>query len=219
MGEPSVLAVVSGPHGGSVNRYYLCISIIFVLSFHALAEAGEAVEALLTEENQERLEAGEYLLTFEKIKKEGESCGQGTAIMLANSSADTAWHCLTQFKKHPEFMPHVVGSEIYFKEADTVALKQTIKIAFKKVSYHVIQHLDHDKHILTWELDKTKPNGIKDTRGSWQIRPYDESRCMLIYTVSADSGMPIPSMIEDFLLKQDLPNVVKAMKTRAENHS
>jgi len=172
----------------------------------------------LTPENLARIEKGE-IISFKKGEKEadGTSSAKGRVLAIVNRSRDDVWNLLTNKKEDIHYAPHLANIECYFEEGNRAGYQETVKVAFKTWRYHVIHTRDKDAGVITWELDKSKENSVRDTAGSWMLRARDDGRCIVMYTVSVDSGAFFPKMIENYLFNTDLPNIVKAMKSYIES--
>ncbi len=176
------------------------------------------VRELMTQEQLERLEAGKVVLSKKGSKDEkGNDRGRARAMILVEKPPQALWNCIRNYKEQPEYMPHLVKAEKYFEEGNRVGLQQTLKILYKKVTYHILQTFDHENKYMTWRIDTTRENDIENTEGSWRFVEYGSGRTVAIYTVSVDSGMSIPGFLANFLLNRDVPKVVKALKERAES--
>jgi carbon monoxide dehydrogenase subunit G len=171
----------------------------------------------LTPENLKKVEAGEMATLFDRNKEGGKSAGQGIVIGLINKPMDAVWKVLLDVNAHPEYMPRVVKTEVYDTGTEEIGVKETLKILYKSVSYHVLQRNDETTHKSTWRLDPGKKNDIADTYGYWALFPHGDTQTIAVYAVHVDSGLPVPQIVEDFLGRQDLPGVVRAVKNRTES--
>lgn len=203
-----------------MKKMALGIAVVLCLAAVGAAEEKAAgATAGLTPEQIGRLEQGKVVV-FKKGSKDaqGNSLGKGQVMMLVNKPRDEVLKYIRDHDAWPEFMPHLVKIEEYYKKDNEVGVKETLRILFKKIQYYILQTYDEKAGTLTWRLDKSKKNDIKDTTGSWTIKPYGKDRCLIDYSVVVDSGIPIPKFIENFLFNRDLPGVVKAVKKRAESN-
>ena len=191
------------------------------LCLAGVCAAEEKAAAGLTPEQIARLEDGKVVV-FKKGSKDakGNLLGNGRVMVLVGKPYQEVWKHLRDHDKWPEFMPHLVKIETYYEKGNEAGVHETLSILLNKVRYYVIHTNTYDEKAgtLAWRLDKSKKNDIKDTSGSWTIKPYGKDRCLIDYSVTVDSGMYVPGFIEDFLFNQDLPGVVKALKKRAESN-
>ena len=191
----------------------------------AALEAPKDIEAALTPDVIARLEKGD-IVTVKKGSKDagGKSRGQGRAMVLINKPPAEVWKYLTDHEAYPEYMPRLISIEKYTVPQasglhNEIGLRETVKIPFSKVQYFVIHTMDKDAFVVAWRLDATKQNDIKDTAGTWALRPYGpgNAKTIAVYSLTVDSGMYFPKFIEDFFMNQDLPAVPKALRKRVES--
>ena len=196
----------------------LSIACAMILAFSVAEESPEEVNAVLTPENITRVEQGDMVVIKKGAKDaEGHSMGRGRVIALIDRSPDAVWQVLIRAEEYPQFMPRLVSMQRYYDNGNQVGLKETIKVLFSTISYHVMLTLDPASHTLSWHLDHTKENDIRDTTGSWTVRPHGEGKSLVVYSVAVDSGMHVPRPIESFFFNKDFPGVVRALKKRVES--
>lgn len=193
------------------------LPMALLVSSAVFAGPAEDLDGCLTPENLERLERGE-LVVYKKGGKDddGVSRAFGRVVAIINRSKEDIWQLLVHDEEHVNFQPHLVSVERYTPGEGDVGLKQTVRVAFKTFVYHIIEDHDEAAGVIAWRLDKSKENSIADTVGSWVVRPHGEGRCIVMYTISVDSGMAFPKFIENILFNRDLPDIVKSMKEYLE---
>ena len=175
-------------------------------------------EPLMTAENLAKMEQDEVLLLKSDTATNGESvAGTGLAMALINAPVDAVWGYLIDYASQPEYMPRILTAESYPVEGDETGIKQTVKVAWKTIVYHIRQTVDEEKHLLRWRLDHEKENNIAETVGSWQLLPHEEEKTIAVYSLNVDSGMRIPKFLENYLMRRDLPGLIEALKLRAES--
>ncbi len=197
----------------------LVVSLLLVLGSPLAFGADEParIEDSLTEENMAKLEKGKTVFEPRSLRVDGKSRGGGLVMVVVEKPRPEVWQYLISTKDDPEYMPRLLETSEYYRKGKEVGLRQVVKGVFKKIVYHVIQTRDVETYTVTWRLDDTKENGIVDTTGSWKIFEHGEGKCILAYTMSVDTGMSIPRPLEKLALRYDLPDVVQALKKRAES--
>jgi ribosome-associated toxin RatA of RatAB toxin-antitoxin module len=187
----------------------------------AAADAGivsVSVDSFLTRENIAKLEKGEVVMVKSGTKDaQGHSQGQGRAAILVNRPFAAVWEQMIRSEEHHEFLPHLISSVKYSEQGNEVGLEKKVRVTLMTITYHALHTRDRGKGVISWRLDQTKKNDIKDTRGNWTFRAHGENACIVVYTTAVESGMLVPKAIENFFLNQDLPGVVKAVKKRMES--
>jgi hypothetical protein len=202
-------------------KYLICF-LGLLLPFTAFAQSTpryhENVRDYLTDEHMKRLEAGETLTFMERKEKDGRDSAWGVTMVLVNRPRKVVWQYLKNQGKHPEFMPRMKKAEEYMHEDNKLGMHMTLKIFFKKVEYWIIQTFDEENCTFSWTLDKSKKNDVEATDGSWHVIAHGDNQCIALYRLSVDSGLFFPDFIENYLMKKDLPDVVHALKKRAETN-
>lgn len=174
--------------------------------------------ALLTPENIAKLEAGETLsLKVGMDQKGGTSKGGGSVMVLVDRPVETLWAHLLNYAAYPEFLPRVKKVECYLNEPDKLGLKISARIVIRGLVQHVINTLDKEHLAITWVLDKTKENDIRDTAGAWMLVPHGEGKTILVYAIQIDMGWALPNWLENFMIRRDLPGFVESLKEYAES--
>lgn len=193
------------------------LTVVAVVLAGASTDYAAEWDKYLTPDNLARIEKGE-IISFKKGDKEsdGTSSARGRVLAIVNRSRDDVWALLTNKEEDIHYAPHLASIECYFQEGNRAGYTETVKVAFKTWRYNVIHTRDKDAGVISWEMDKSRENSVRDTAGSWMLRAHGEERCIVMYSVSVDSGAFFPKVIENYLFNTDLPNIVKAMKKYAE---
>lgn len=195
------------------------VLFVFCLAVFSEDKGGDGVSGYLTPENLAKLEKGKIVTFFERVKDEnGKTKGRGVTLGLIGRPLDDVWKVLLDYKAHSEYLPRVIKTEIYQEEKDgETGICETLKVLWKEVEYHVLQRRDDAAHTLTWRLDTSRKNDIADTFGQWRLLAHGEGKCIAAYVLHVDTGMAVPQFVEDFLTRGDLPDVVEAVRKRAES--
>jgi hypothetical protein len=160
-----------------------------------------------------QIEAGEILLDSQKFSTpDGTTRGRALAIGYIRAGKDKLMDTLLDYASYPLYMPRMQKAEIYERTPARINVKFTIKLLVTIV-YHIKHYFNRAGGTMTWELDRSKPNDIRDTTGSWYFQPY-KNGCIAYYSVAIDSGHAIPGWLEDYMTKRDLPNILRALRTR-----
>lgn len=201
--------------------HIVAFHIAVVLVQHACAAYAEIptdLREFLNPEAIAKLESGKVVQERTGFKDaDGRNCAQGRGAVLIEKPPGAIWKHLIANDRYCEFIPHAASAVKYSENGNEVGWKETVKVVLGKISYHIIQTRDEAAHVLSWRLDKSKENGIHDTRGSWTLIPHGENKTILVYASRIDSGMSVPRFVENFFLNRGMPEVVNAVKKRAES--
>lgn len=222
MSRPKVPIVVWDAKTGDkefleMNRCQRTLAIVLGLCF-ALGASALDIDAALTPAARAKLDKGEAVVIKNKIDDSGKSVISNSAAMIVvDKPVEDVWATVIDFEKLPEFIPRLISSEKYEEKDGKIGIKQSVKVLWKKINYHVLQSEDAEHHIMTFELDKSQKNDISETNGRWELREYGEGKCLAFYFLALDSGMPVPRFIQNMLLNQDLPATMYGLKKRVES--
>lgn len=173
---------------------------------------------LLNDERLKELQAGEVVLVEQEYKRDSEATkGQWIALGIIDAPPEAVWEHMADVESHPEFMPRVDRAEVYLEKENRRGVREVVKVLWKEYVYHVLQEYDRGALRMTWTLDKSKENDIKETRGGWTLRPYEDGKTLAAYQLYVDTGRLVPGPLERWLTKKDLPDVVDALRKRAES--
>ncbi|MEW5850594.1 MAG: SRPBCC family protein [Myxococcota bacterium] len=165
-----------------------------------------------------KLEKGQVVVRGEMYTNAaGKRAGKGKAFVIINKPPEAPWAILNDYEKMPEFMPRLARVTIQNRTADGMKVVQELKVLFKTVRYVLDLKFDASKKRMAWALDKSSKNDINDTFGSWHFQPWNGGRTLVVYDIAVDTGAMIPAFLEEYLTKKDLPEVLMAMKRRAES--
>lgn len=126
------------------------------------------------------------------------------------------WKILTACELAPEYIPNVVSckkvEELDGGRADLFV--QTIKPIFFLPTFEHVFRLDYTPYT---RIDVHRVSGpIAYMEGSWWLLPQDSGRILLVYQVAVDPGLPLPRFLVRATMKRDLPQIVMAVRERAE---
>jgi len=161
-----------------------------------------------------RLEDGQV-----QLKSQGESRGTVTIDLAIEIHADwqAIWKILTACEISPEYVPHVLAcSRIATSDADNSELfMQTVKPAF------FLPKFDH-----VFRLEYSPPDRIEVSHvsgpidrmdGHWLLLPQPNGTIALVHRMTVKPGFPVPRMFVRNTLEDELPEVLREIRRRAES--
>ncbi len=138
-----------------------------------------------------------------------------TAV-LVRAPATAIWRVLTDCRDAPEYVPNVVSCEP-IKRIDNgraELFKQTVRPAFFLPRFEHVFRLDYEPYRRIDEHEVSGP--LKRLEGTWWLLPRPGAAILLVYSLEADPGTPVPRFVVKASLKRDLPKIIAAVRDRAE---
>jgi hypothetical protein len=129
---------------------------------------------------------------------------------------ESIWAVLRACDVAPEYVPNVQACR-RLEELDSGRAElfvQTIKPIFFMPSFEHVFRLDYTPFTHIGVRRVSGP--IELLEGSWWLLPQDGGRTLLIYELAIDPGMPVPRFMVRATLRRDLPQVLHAVRERAE---
>ena len=190
---------------------YLSAILILVPSCLTL----KAEELTFPDKNGKIVDKGEnYKIRL--IKSRGSGVKTAEAVFLIKSAPETVFKTVTDFKHYPEFMPNITAAIPVDNSNGNNKYKFTLKVAFWDINYILLLKNDiKDKtYSLNWEYVE---GDIRDTSGSWEIKPYDKDNdySLILYRVRTDPGRFVPDWVADRLSTKSIPDMIKAVRKRS----
>lgn len=194
-------------------------ALLAAVGLGCIALSAQALDLnALTAEQKAKLEKGDVVILKNKVNDQGAKVtSNSTALVVVNKPVADVWPVISGYEKLPEFIPRLILSEKYAEKDGKIGIRQCLKVLWKKVNYHVLQTEDAANHVLMFDLDKSQKNDIAETSGRWELHAQGDDKCLAVYTLALDTGMPVPRFIQNMLLNQDLPATMNAVKKRAES--
>jgi len=205
-----------------MKRILRFVAVGVLLLCLAQADANQRLKdaiKMLTPETIARLETGEVVVVNQAYTDEqGNSQGQGVAMILVNKPRNEAWRHITDYSAWPQFMPKVAKAVVYSHDGDQYGVELTLKIMFKDITFSTMRTHNPLAGCVTWVMDRGRANDIVDTQGAWMVRAHGVDKCILVYTVKVDSGFKVPKTVQEWLAGRDMPGALRAMKMRVETN-
>lgn len=129
---------------------------------------------------------------------------------------EAIWAVLKACEVAPEYVPNVQAcrrlEELDGGRADLFV--QIIKPIFFMPSFEHVFRLDYTpfSHIGVHRVS----GPIETLDGGWWLLPQENGHTLLVYELAIDPGMPVPRFMVRATLKRDLPQVLAAVRERAE---
>jgi hypothetical protein len=193
-----------------------------LLALTLCAAVGESPDPFsangLTGADRKILSKREAVVKGELFKTpEGKNAGRGVAFVEIAKGLDECWQTLLELEKQPEYLPRLKRLTFLSRTPTSARAVHEVHIVWSTYVYTMNLVFHPESHSMTFSLDKTAKNDIKDTNGSWEFFPVDAQSTLLKYSIAVDSGLFVPAFIEDYLTRRDLPKILTFFRNRVES--
>lgn len=179
----------------------------------ACREEARADVTMPTSEELASLEKGEILTSERRVTDEGEGIvSQVRATALVDARPEEVWSVLADFESRPSYFRDLQAMKIVKIDDRKVWLDEELKFLWVKIHYRVLNSLHPESGLLHFELDKSVPHDIENTKGTWRLIPHGSGSTLVFYAASINTGKPVPAFLERFLVKRSLPGIVGALR-------
>lgn len=188
--------------------------VVLVLLRADAARAGLDAQQGLSEEELQRLQAGE-LVERRITREQGElRLMGGTSWQVIDAPPHVVWQALLDTPYYPRMLPQLTEARVIQDDGRhrKLYMQHSGIIA---TSYYLDVQLDRDQRELSFRIDESRPHGIRAAWGFYAVRPYPGGKALLTYGVMADIGrglgrailrgtvhewmMKVPWMVKNFV--------------------
>lgn len=134
------------------------------------------------------------------------------AIAIIKAPPKKVWNTLLDYKNYPKFMPRVSQSIVKKKMGNIyhVYHKMDVPWPFPEMWYTNRCVTDSKKYTFKWQMLE---GSLKNTKGSWQLKPYKKKWTLAIYSVEVDFGVPlIPSWVVNRIQSRLAPGIFQGIR-------
>jgi len=190
---------------------------VFHLCLGSCLMAGAAIAAELTDDDWERLKAGEVIIDTQKLdgKRRVEA-----AIVIDHDVGDI-WKVMLDCPNAPKFVPNMRRCEILERADDGSWEIIEHEVKYGWLAPKTIYQFRAD-YIPQQSIHFERISGdLKHLVGDWTLEPApgQSSSILVSYSVYIDPGFIVPGFMVRRSLRKDLPGVLRALRRRvAETH-
>lgn len=167
-----------------------------------------------------QLKKGLFIKRHEKdLDEKGHPIGRGMAYMIIDHPPQKIWAQILDFDRYAEFFPSISKCKIYKQDGGEIYAEFVLKLGMLiKIRYHIHHSFYPSQSRMIWEVDPSRKNDFKQSKGMWTAWPIDDDQSLVGYTISIESGRSVPKFIEDFAASSGLNKVMEALKKRVQKH-
>ena len=198
--------IKSSRSNARVVHFVMLVGALIALSFHSMAFE-------LSEADRSQLADGEVLV---RTEGKGKDRHVEAAILIDATPAQT-WAVMVDCDAAPEFTPNMKRCEILEEdpEGNWNIIEHEVKYSWltPKTVYRFRADYIEPEHIRFERVS----GDLRRLEGDWYLSPWENDEKVLVtYSVILDPGMLVPNFMARRALRKDLPDVLKALRTRVE---
>lgn len=151
-------------------------------------------------------------------RADGKMAGQGVGAIVVKRPIGEVWNTLSHFEDKPEYMPRLKTLEVLEKSPERVKVKVAVDASVTTARYTLVFSLNAPQWVLSWKLDATaRDNSIADAVGEYRLFELAGGQTLVTYRSYVDTGRAVPRMIQDYMAKRSIPNLLRAIQKRVES--
>jgi len=200
------------------KKYFWILLFFSLLCLGTEKDLTQEWEKLSLQEKKELIGGKVIYKSIKYTDSEGKIKGYGQSMVIINAPIDKCWKIFTQFDKQQEYFPRKTASVILEQKPDFALVLKRFKFFGFTVEYTIKYKIDEKNYRIDFELDPSHPHDIKDTAGFFLFEKISEQKTLFVYGVTKlDTGLKVPSFIQNYLQKRDLPAVAENVRKRIES--
>ena len=177
----------------------------------------EAYKGLSAQEI-ERMKKGEIVIIKNIGFEESTSKGMIQAALILKAPIDKIFALQAQDWRQPEYVPYLNEMFVVQKFPDGNLDEEHIKILIVNINIRVRWYHHPENFSFNWNLDPSFKNDLKRLDGFWKFYYIDDNHTLARYGTITDTGFGIPTWVQDFLTRRDLPEALNNNKLWYESN-
>jgi hypothetical protein len=167
---------------------------------------------------QQRLAAGEVVVTTAAAIDPGRPRGRVLAAVLVKASPEAIWGVMTDCKQAPLFVPGLKRCSRIAGAADGSweDFEQVVQYSWFLPTVRYVLRATYDRpHRIQFRRIR---GDLKDEEGSWLLTPTPGgSATLVLYEVYVDPGFWVPQVLVNRTLRKDLPTALAGLRDRVQS--
>jgi len=193
-------------------RYSLLLAFVacgLVMGASTLSPLG------LSDDQRQRLAAGEVIVLDALPPGAGKSARGGTALAVVRASPEQVWRVLVDYRGHTRFYPRVVGVEVVEADERHALVRYEAGIGPLFFGFHMNKYPDPVRRRIEWQLADGHANSLfRENSGYWQV---DESEGASLVTYAIAVRTILPAFLTLGAERRSLVDTINALRTLVEN--
>ena len=168
----------------------LRVLLALVLLAGGLLAAAPASVRELSEDDRNRLKAGDVLVADTLPRGASESARGGTALGLVRASPEQVWRVLIDYPGHPRYYPRVVAAEVVGRSERGVLVRYEVGLGLFSFGFHMEKFPDERRRRIDWHLAEGYSHGLfRENSGYWQVDAADADS-LVTYALAVRTLLP-----------------------------
>jgi len=148
---------------------------------------------------------------------------KATAVAVLDASPENVFAILTDYASFIYFMPYCRKVEVQKKEEEKSWVRFELDFPWPIGDRHYTLCLTGEREeadggpalVSRWTYVPDSGN-INDTYGSWEVRPYEDGKSFVRYTVFTDPGGKVPGWAANMATDVAVPNIIEGLRKRVK---
>ena len=182
-------------------RVFCLCSVILCAGFPVFVEAWD----------EGKLRDGEFLFFVEDAGKGNLPRFRAAAVI--DCPPGEVWKVINDYEHFKDFIPGVVESRVERVEGDTTYFFEKDHVPVLKDTWYLLR-CEHDQENLRKTM--TLVEGSVDSLDAvWSVKPFDNSKALLEYTLQMDPGFYLPQWIQKAGVKRTAKGLIQGIRNVA----
>ncbi len=134
---------------------------------------------------------------------------------VVDAPVDRVWAVITDYNYYSEFIPLVLTSKVRFIQGNMAKAEFFFGLPGVPLTYRVVLAGMHYPEVRRVEWVYVEGD-IRDTFGSWTLRPYGENRTEVVFSMFLDLGGTIVAPLTQPGSSLALPRFIEALRSRVK---
>jgi len=159
----------------------------------------------LTEEQVERVKAGEIVIIDQDTSEGSEEKRMIRAAMIFDRPLDEVYKMLRKREDQVKYLPDLHECDLVMRDEDEDRVDFHVKVLMFTIDFRLNHHYDDENYHIWWSLDPEYDNEMKRVDGVWKLYQLDEERTLARYGTWVCFSSLIPDFIMARLTRNNLP--------------
>jgi len=185
---------------------------VLLFSWAFLGCGEEAISFPMGEEELGRLAKGEVVVRVEPSPRKGHERVQ--AAILIDGPAEAIWKILNDCRQTTEFIAGLKGCRVLKRDGSGELIEHRMQISRLLPEVKYIFRAEYEPYR---RIDfKRRSGDLEAFEGSWVLESFDREKpqTLVIYSLFLDAGVLLPQWAARLILKQDLPEILIALREK-----